>query len=435
MSIGSTAARCLVASFPGDLPPEWVRRRLAEGLGGVCLFAWNVGDVAALTAALRAERDGLLVAVDEEGGDVTRLEWERGSSFPGNLALGAVDDVELTERVAAAIAGTLARAGANLNLAPVADANTNPRNPVIGVRSFGSDPAVVARHVAAFVRGTQRQGVAACAKHFPGHGDTAQDSHVELPVGEPCLEPFRAAIAAGAKAVMTAHLVAPSLDDRPATLSRRIVTELLREELGFDGVVVSDALEMRAISARLGAGEAAVQALAAGCDALCLGHDLGDAAVGAVVAAVSTAVREGRLAEERLAEAAARVEALAAWTAPTDEGAPGPEVGVEAARRAVRGRVDANGATVVELAPPANVAAGDRALASIRLREGDEPPALDGEVVVLLRDAARHPWQRRLAARYPGAALVETGLPDGRVDVETLGAGRINLEVALGLDG
>ena len=115
---------------------------------------------------------------------MTRLEAEHGSSYPGNLALGAVDDVALTEAVAGAIAGELAAAGVNLNLAPVADANTNPRNPVIGVRSFGADPELVARHVAAFVTGTQRQGVAACAKHFPGHGDTAADSHRELPVIE-----------------------------------------------------------------------------------------------------------------------------------------------------------------------------------------------------------------------------------------------------------
>ncbi len=411
VSLRALAAGCLLASFPGDVPPDWLRRRLADGLGGVCLFAWNVGDVAGLTAALAAERRELVVAVDEEGGDVTRLEWERGSSFPGNLALGTVDDVELTERVAAAIAGALARAGANLNLAPVADANTNPRNPVIGVRSFGAGPALVARHTAAFVRGTQKQGVAACAKHFPGHGDTAQDSHLELPAGEPCLEPFRAAIDAGVGAVMTAHLRVPSLDEAPATLSRRIVTELLREELGFDGVVVSDALDMRAISARHGVGEAAVLALAAGVDALCLGSGFGDEGVGAIVDAVEAAVRDGRLVEERLAEAAGRVEALADWADPTDEGAPGAEVGLEAARRAVRGRARAG--TVVELAPPANIAAGDRPLADIRVREGDPLPDVAGPVVLLLRDAARHPWQQRVAAAFPEAILVETGMPAG----------------------
>ena len=198
------AAACLQPSFPGHVVPEWVARWLERGLGGITLFAYNVGDpgqLAELTAALRAERPELLISIDEEGGDVTRLEAEHGSSYPGNLALGAVDDVALTEAVASAIAGELASAGVNLNLAPVADANTNPLNPVIGVRSFGSDPDLVARHVAAFVAGTQRQGVAACAKHFPGHGDTAADSHRELPVIggdlDGALLPFRAAIARG----------------------------------------------------------------------------------------------------------------------------------------------------------------------------------------------------------------------------------------------
>ena len=199
---------------------------------------------------------------------MTRLEAARGSSFPGNLALGVVDDPTLTAEVAAAIAGRLARCGVNMNLAPVADVNTNPDNPVIGVRSFGADPELVARHVAAFVEGTQRQGVAACAKHFPGHGDTAVDSHEDLPVVggdlEAALLPFRAAIAAGVRAVMTAHLVVPTLDEVPATLSSRILRRLLRDELGFDGLVLTDALEMRAISAGVGVEEGGCARLGCG---------------------------------------------------------------------------------------------------------------------------------------------------------------------------
>ena len=165
--------------------PDWVRRRLADGLGGVVLYAWNVESreqLRALTAELRSEREDLVVAIDEEGGDVTRLEAATGSSYPGNAALGVVDDVELTERVAASLGAELADAGVNLDFAPVADVNTNPQNPVIGIRSFGSDAELVARHVAAFVRGLQRAGVAACAKHFPGHGDTSVDSHLALPL-------------------------------------------------------------------------------------------------------------------------------------------------------------------------------------------------------------------------------------------------------------
>ncbi len=236
MSLRRFAASCLVPSFAGPERPEWVRPWLEEGLGGVCLFASNVRDpeqLAALTASLREDAPGLLVALDEEGGDVTRLEVVHGSSFPSALGLGVVDDVELTEAVAAAIAAELAAVGVNLNLAPVADVNTNPDNPVIGIRSFGSVPELVARHVAAFVRGTQRAGVAACAKHFPGHGDTRQDSHHELPVVDaPELEPFRAAVEAGVRAVMTAHVVVRSLGPEPATVSPAAM-RLLRDELGL----------------------------------------------------------------------------------------------------------------------------------------------------------------------------------------------------------
>ena len=154
MSLERAAAGCLLPSFPGPVAPEWALRWVGRGLGGFTLFADNVvGEPAALTARLREEGE-LLLALDEEGGDVTRLEAERGSSYPGNLALGVVDDLALTADVAASIAADLARSGVNLNLAPFADVNVNPDNPVIGVRSFGADPELVARHVAAFVEGT-----------------------------------------------------------------------------------------------------------------------------------------------------------------------------------------------------------------------------------------------------------------------------------------
>ncbi len=155
----------------------------------------------ALTADLRSEREDVIVAIDEEGGDVTRLEAATGSSYPGNAALGVVDDATLSERVAASLGAELAAAGVNLDFAPVADVNTNPQNPVIGIRSFGADADLVGRHVAAFVCGLQSAGVAACAKHFPGHGDTSVDSHLALPVVDAvdsqALLPFHAAIEAG----------------------------------------------------------------------------------------------------------------------------------------------------------------------------------------------------------------------------------------------
>jgi beta-N-acetylhexosaminidase len=464
MKLEEVALGCILPGFPGHDAPDWILRRAAEGLGGVVLFAWNVRD-AEQAARLTASLPGLLVAVDEEGGDVTRLEAEAGSSYPGNLALGSLDDVALTEQVAAELAADLAEAGVTMNLAPVADVNTNPRNPVIGVRSFGADPELVARHVAAFVRGTQDAGVAACAKHFPGHGDTSVDSHLELPTAQGDLEaallPFRAAVEADVRAIMTGHLVVPELDGRPATLSVRILTGLLREELGFDGMIVTDALEMRAISGRLGMGEAAVGALAAGADALCLGHDSTDADVGEVRDAIVDAVRRGALAEERVTEAAARVEGAAAVSPCSRARARVRTIGADAAGRAVRlhGDVFVDGPPlVVELATEPSIAAGPsgyRFADAARARwpgVGDAAAASPDEVralleradrrlpIVVLRDAGRHDWQQAAArealAVRPDAVLVETGLPGWRPDggaawIETLGAGRVNLEAAV----
>jgi beta-N-acetylhexosaminidase len=467
------AAGCLLASFRGYEAPDWIRDWRDRGLGGIVLFADNVREpeqVSDLSDVLRGERPGLVVAIDEEGGDVTRLEAGSGSSYPGNLALGVVDDVELTRTVAGAIAGELGAVGVTLNLAPVADINSNPRNPVIGVRSFGSKPELVARHVAAFVTGTQERGVAACAKHFPGHGDTGLDSHLELPVVDedrdelvagPLL-PFRAAVEAGVAAIMTAHILAPALDSVPATLSEAIVTGLLRGELGFDGAIVSDALEMKAISARFGIEEGAVRALAAGVDALCIGHEVDDGLVERVHGALLQAVSSGRLRPERLEEAAAAVRRLGRFTAAAaSNGAPDPAIGAEAARRAirVRGHVALGGSPlVVELEPPPLVAAGPAThglgseisarrspCAVVSLNERPVDPtevarSAEGRpLVIVLRDAARHSWQRETASDLlglrPDAVLVETGLPGwtpsgATAYIETFGSGRVNLAAA-----
>ncbi|MBC2873583.1 MULTISPECIES: glycoside hydrolase family 3 protein [Streptomyces] len=353
------ALTVLQPGFTGTTPPDWLLRRLGEGLAAVGLFGRNVvtpDQLAALTARLRAERDDVLVAIDEEGGDVTRLEVRTGSSFPGNLALGAVDDPELTRAVARELGRRLAECGINLNWAPSADVNSDPDNPVIGVRSFGADPELVARHTAAYVDGLQAAGVAACTKHFPGHGDTSVDSHDDMPrvgVDLPTLRardlpPFHAAVAAGTKAVMSAHILLPALDPRlPATLSPDVLHGLLRAPverggLGFDGLIVTDGIEMRAISAAWGIERGGVLALAAGCDAICVGGGHSDE--GTVLRlrdAIVAAVRSGELPEERLSDAATRVRALARWASKAREGAregsaPTPDIGLTAARRALR---------------------------------------------------------------------------------------------------
>ncbi len=508
------ALACLLPGFHGtDRPPDWLRRRLAAGLGGVVLFARNArspAQLAALTAALRdaaGARGGTgggppLIAIDEEGGDVTRLEAAAGSSYPGNLALGVVDDLALTRAVGAAIGADLAAAGINLNLAPVADVNSNPRNPVIGVRSFGSDPRRVAAHTAAMVEGLQGAGVAACVKHFPGHGDTAVDSHLGLPVvgddaatlAAGALVPFRAAIGAGVRCVMTAHLRVPAYGEELATVNHRVLTGLLREELGFDGLVITDGLEMRGLTATVGFAEGAVRALAAGADALCVGGGLADdATVTLLVEALTAAVRDGRLAETRLAEAAARVEATQASlgsspieTPQASLGGPpevslssseggafwlstapaGSTVGLEAARRAVRAdgpvRVG-RGALVIEVHPEVSMAVGEvpwglgaalsrldpgaaveRCAAAVTAAtlERIETAGAGRPLVLVVRDLHRHRWQRELAgallAVRPQAVVVEMGLPAERPAgpagpaawIRTYGAAAVNAAAA-----
>ncbi|KQM82826.1 glycoside hydrolase family 3 protein [Agromyces sp. Leaf222] len=314
----------LLPGFAGTTAPEWLLGRLRDGLGGVCVFGPNIVDaeqLRTLNASLREANPLAVVAIDEEGGDVTRLFYDRGAPYPGNAVLGRLDETELTERVAHEVGRALAATGCTVTFAPDIDVNSNPDNPVIGVRSFGSDPELVARHTSAWVRGVQSTGVAASAKHFPGHGDTATDSHLALPVVDVSLEtlrerelvPFRAAIASGTRTIMTSHILLPQLDaENPATLSPRILQGLLRGELGFEGVIVSDALDMKGASGVHGIPEAAVLALAAGCDLLCIGSDNSDAQLDDIVAAVEGAVASGRLPVERLREAAARVRALSA---------------------------------------------------------------------------------------------------------------------------
>ncbi|WP_067176442.1 glycoside hydrolase family 3 protein [Microtetraspora niveoalba] len=490
------AMTVLQPGFDGVEPPAWLRRALADGLGGTVLFARNIVDVgqtADLVAALREENPAVVVAADEEGGAVTRFEAGQGSSWPGNRALGVIDDVARTELVGRAIGRLLAAADVTLNYAPVADVNANPANPVIGIRSFGPDPDLVARHTAAWITGLQAEGVAACAKHFPGHGDTVTDSHLALPTVHASLDvlrgrdlpPFRAAVEAGVRSVMCGHLLVPALDpDGPATLSRRILTGLLREELGFDGMLVTDAIEMRAVAALHSPGEIAVRALAAGADAICAGvSSPGGESVYALRDAIVEAVRDGRLPEERLAEAAARVLAVADWhaaraaerraaapaapsaahlngvePASVSEPVSDEDLGLETARAAMR--VTPPGAAagpavplsrpplVVHIAPRMSQAVESgapvgltRELAGLLpgteghtiMAEAPTLPDLSGDrpVVLVVHDAGRHTWVSDLLAEAvqarPDAIVVETGIPAqpvGAVYVTTHGVSR-----------
>jgi beta-N-acetylhexosaminidase len=437
------ALSCLLLGFVGPTPPRWLLDALADGLGGVVLFGSNLGDgtdVAALTDRLRdaAGRD-IVLALDEEGGDVTRLDTVRGSSSPGAAALGRLDDTSATEHVYRHIGARCAAAGITLNLAPVADVNVDPLNPVIGLRAFSADAAVAARHVAAAVRGIQASGVAACLKHFPGHGATSSDSHHEVATidrDRAELEAvefvaFRGGIDAGARAVMTAHLNVPALDpDNLATVSRAITTDVLRRELGFTGTVVTDALEMRALADTLGMVEGFVGSLLAGADAIETGAQDYPELVEAIPAVAVRAVAEGRLGRARLEDAAQRTAQLAV----TPRRAAVPAVDDEVAARCleVRGtlpRLDRP--LVVECRAPGGMASGvlpwslGEPLAD--LLPGTEVVRTDQtiylgrgrDVVLVVRDPQRNSWQLPMLGR--ASVVVDCGWP---ADIDSVPAVR-----------
>ena len=328
LELSRLVASLLVVRCSGHLSdpqrryPRWelanadLRRLLAAGVGGVILLGGSAAELRLRTRQLRAWAGGaaLLLCADVEEGVGQRFEGASWLVPP--LALGRLHGEEPASALALAerygrCTGREARAlGLNWVLGPVCDVNNNPLNPVINVRAWGEDAATAGALACAFLRGAQEEGVLCCAKHFPGHGDTATDSHLDLPVLPHSRErleaielpPFRAAIEAGVASVMTAHLLLPALDPAlPATLSPEVLTTLLRRDLGFGGLVVTDALVMEAIASRFGGGEAAVLALAAGADLVLMPEDA-DQAIAAIVAAVET----GRLSRERLEASADR---------------------------------------------------------------------------------------------------------------------------------
>ncbi|WKA51632.1 glycoside hydrolase family 3 N-terminal domain-containing protein [Planococcus liqunii] len=298
-------------------------------LGGVILFRENVVTTEQTTKLVAdyqeaAEKYGLLMTIDQEGGIVTRLQ--SGTDMPGSMALGATRSAEITENVGNAIGEELSALGINMNFAPSFDINNNPDNPVIGVRSFGENPELVAELGVAYTKGLQASGTAATAKHFPGHGDTATDSHIGLPEVPYDLErlkavelyPFQKAMEAGIDAIMTAHVTFPKVDGTkviskkdgseitlPATLSHKVLTELMRDEMGYEGVIFTDALNMQAIADHFGPVEAVIRAVNAGSDIVLMPVGLESVANG-----LYEAVRSGEISEDRIESSAKRILAL-----------------------------------------------------------------------------------------------------------------------------
>jgi len=450
----TAAAQTLLPGFVGTTLPDWLAARLRDGLAGVCIFGGNIESreqLRALTDAIRQANPHSLIAIDEEGGDVTRLYYAQGAPYPGNALLGRIDDLELTERTGREVGRELREVGVNLDFGPDVDINSNPSNPVIGVRSFGTEAAHVARHSSAWVRGLESTGVAAAAKHFPGHGDTADDSHLALPVVDLPLEtlrerelvPFAAAIAAGTRSIMTSHILLPQLDAaNPATFSPRILQQLLREELGFEGVIVSDALDMVGASGEIGIPAAAVRAIAAGCDLLCIGTENTDEQLGQIEQALLDAVADGSLPEARLQDAARRTSSLGralygaaevTFTGSTAE----PEFDLATTAEAfdVAPSVVVHAQrTVVAIDTVANIAVGTAPwgpAVDARMTKGDALPVVHGQLVLVAKDNHRRDWVRDIidAARrdHPGTIVVDMGWPsDDRTyaDVATFGASR-----------
>ena len=338
MTLEEQIGQVLMVGFWGDTPSQEVIDLISRyHVGNVLLFSRNVreaGQILELTASLQAiakeagQRYPLFIAIDQENGIVQRL-GEAATIFPGNMALGAIGSNEIAFKVALATGRELQALGINMNLAPVVDVNNNAANPVIGVRSFGEDAQQVARLGAAMVRGYAAAGILSCLKHFPGHGDTAVDSHLALPLIPYDLErlealelvPFRGGIEAGAECVMIAHVSFPALtsqDMLPATLSPAIVQGLLREKLGFSGVILSDCMEMRAISDTFGTERAAVTALQAGIDLVLVSHTYTRqrGSIEAILAAVET----HELSPQAIQQAAERVLRLKARYLSWDDG-------------------------------------------------------------------------------------------------------------------
>ncbi|MGC2361202.1 MAG: beta-N-acetylhexosaminidase [Candidatus Cybelea sp.] len=427
-------ARGIILTGLTDLPTS----REHVDFAGYVLFSRNGASVAELrffSDMLRAECLGPppIIAIDQEGGRVVRLH-EGVEIIPSMMAVGAAGDFELAERAGEQTAFDLRRAGCTMDFAPVLDLTLDSRNTVIGTRSFGADPQSVAAFGLAFARGLERGGITPCYKHFPGHGATSVDSHDALPVldaGEEMLlardvAPF-AAVASEASAFMSAHVLAPELDpQRPATLSRRILTDLLRSSLGFDGVLVTDCLEMDALAGH-GPVESAVEALIAGADLLLFSHRMELAT--AAAAAIEAAVKEGRVPSQRLEEAHRRVSRLreaANAPLPLDAFAPHPNVGREIGRRAVtlvRGVPEADPVASAVVAFGGDAATLQReAPALAGLCAPVDPAAEDVDriltslaqsrrrAILLARRAHLHPLQAQAIAiilqRYPDAVVV-----------------------------
>jgi len=325
MSLEEKIGQMFQTGFSGTkITPEVEEMIKNYHVGGIIYFRRNIESLRQLSKLSNDlqkysvnHRPGLplIISIDQEGGIVHRLIGG-GTHFPGNMTLGATRNAELAKRMGQAVASELKAVGINLDFAPVLDVNNNPLNPVIGVRSFGEDPSLVAELGVAFIKGVQSEGVIACGKHFPGHGDTIADSHLSLPIvkhNRIRLEkvefyPFMQAIKAGVDSIMTAHVCFPSIEPKkgiPATLSYNVLTNLLRGKLGYTGIIITDCMEMKAIVDGFGTSEGAVMSIKAGSDVVLVSHTLEKQKE--AIKAVIQEVKEGKISDERINQSVLKI--------------------------------------------------------------------------------------------------------------------------------
>ncbi len=408
LTLEEQIGQTFMVGFQGTRPsPELIELIQQRHVGNIILFTRNIKDTAQLyeltkelqeIARQSGQNQPLLIAIDQENGIVQRLGTD-ATHFPGNMVLGAVGSPQSAYEVALASGQELRAAGINLNLAPVVDINNNPVNPVIGIRSFGDDPRQVALLANAEIRGYQEAGIATCIKHFPGHGDTATDSHLMLPALLHSMErlealelvPFKEGIAAGVDCVMTAHLHLAALEQDPtipATLSSAVIRLFLRQKLHFQGVIITDCLEMNAISQGFGVGKGAVLASRAGNDLLLISHRLDRQRE--ALDEVTNAVTKNSLSRQEIAESAGRVLALKQHLYERSRSIKTPDLVGEQPHQQLSRQIYERSTTVV------------------RDRDHLLPIALKSEQSLLTIFTSRKPWTPAEDRDYPEHTLVES---------------------------
>lgn len=426
--------------FGGAVVPEWIKPWLENGLGSVTLFASNTPNfetASNLISEIRSYNPDVLIAIDEEGGDVTRLFVREGSRYPTPALLGQCDDEDLTFRSYSSMGAILKSLGVDITYAPVADVVAYENNPIVGVRSFGMSSDVVNRHVLRAVQGLQSSGVSACVKHFPGHGAVLEDSHHDLPriklskndYERVHIEPFKNAIASGVSAVMIGHLIAECLDPNlPASLSSKILRDYLRSELGFKGLIVTDALDMGAIGGPSKIHESALNALTAGADLLCF-SGMGDQSQFVVNSFdwIQSALNRGEISEDSFIESSQRIGEIRVKNLKSIKVEQNIDYKELISGFEVLGDVELSSSAInlVEIGTKPTIAAGDvswgihRELRSVgitcEIHASDAENLASKKLVVAFRDAYRDgpllATLNRLNQRFPDAIFIDMGWP------------------------